>query len=275
MNRRDAIHWLFACVVALACATTSSRVQAESSPTMAKTATKNPDQLWQWVSGQCATAARQNIYPPSPCIEVSAPQGPASGYAVFKDRSGRYQYLVLPLARITGIESEALLAPGAPNYFADAWEARRYVEAALHTSVPRDVLSMVVNSPFGRTQNQLHIHVDCVRADVHDTLRRLLPTITSQWQPLSEPLPAHGHRYAAMWVPGDSLTINPFQSLAASLPSGDRMAWHSLIVVGAQSSTGEPGFILLSGKVDPLAGDRGNGDNLQDLACDLVTQRAH
>jgi CDP-diacylglycerol pyrophosphatase len=275
MNRRDALRWLFGSVVALACVTTPSMVQGMSSSPMAKTPTANPDILWQWVNGQCAPAARRNIYPPSPCIEVSAPQGSASGYAVFKDRDGRYQYLVMPLARVTGIESEALLARGAPNYFADAWDARRYVEAALHTSVPRDMLSLVVNSPYGRSQNQLHIHIDCVRADVHDTLRRLLPTITPHWQPLREPLPPHGHRYAAMWVPGDSLTINPFQSLAASLTPDDRMTFHSLIVVGAQSSTGEPGFILLSGKVDPMTGDRGNGDDLQDLACDLVTRHAH
>ena len=275
MNQRTALRWFFRSVVMLAYATTPSIVQGASSSTMTKTSTTNPDKLWQWVNEQCAPAARRNIYPPSPCIEVSAPQRPASGYAVFKDRDGRYQYLVLPLARITGIESEALLVQGAPNYFADAWEARRYVEAALHASVPRDVLSLVVNSPHGRSQNQLHIHIDCIRADVHDDLQRLLPTITTHWQPLSEPLPPHGHRYAAMWVPGDSLTINPFQSLAASLPPGDRMAWHSLIVVGAQSSTGEPGFILLSGKVDPSTGDRGNADDLQDLACDLVTHRTH
>lgn len=274
MIRRAAVRRLFSSIIMLACATTLLIAQGVLSSAIAKAADTNPDRLWQWVNGQCAQAARRNIYPPSPCIEVSAPQGPASAYAVFKDRDGRYQYLLLPLARITGIESKTLLVRGAPNYFADAWEARRYVEAALHASVPRDMLSLVVNSPHGRSQNQLHIHIDCVRADVRDALQRLLPTIKPDWQPLSEPLPPHGHRYAAMWVAGESLTINPFQSLAASLAHDDRMALHSLIVVGAQSRAGEPGFILLSGKVDPGTGDRGNGEELQDHACGLVTHRA-
>jgi CDP-diacylglycerol pyrophosphatase len=232
---------------------------------------KDRNILWNMVRSLCATAAARGAYPPSPCIEVSAPQGAISGYAVFKDRNGAYQYLVLPLARITGIESPALMAADAPNYFADAWTARFYVEAALHAAQPRDVLSLVVNSAYGRSQDQLHIHIDCIRLDVHDALQRQLPTIGRQWRPLDEPMPPHGHRYKAMWVDGETLTVNPFKSLAAALPVGDRMALHSLVVVGAHSSTGAPGFILLSGRADATQGDRGNGDELQDFTCAMAS----
>lgn len=270
MTWRIHAYRLVGSIVMLACAITPTLMQTAAASATASTSVKNADKLWQFVHTQCAPAALQHIYPPSPCIEVSAPPGSANAYAVFKDRDGPYQYLVLPLARITGIESEALLAPNAPNYLADAWESRRYVEAALHMSVPRDVLSLVVNSPSGRSQNQLHVHVDCVRSDVHDTLQRLLPTIGTYWKPLGEPLPPYQHRFMAIWIPGDALTINPFQSLASALPPGDRMAQHSLFVAGAWSRTGEPGFILLSGKVDPVSGDRGNADDLQDQACNLA-----
>jgi CDP-diacylglycerol pyrophosphatase len=115
------------------------------------------------IHSECAAVAARNLYPPTPCAEVNTDHGTADGYVVFKDRSGRYQYLVLPLARISGIESSALQASSAPNYFADAWTARLYVEAALHAPQSRDVLSMVVNSASGRSQDQLHIHVDCNR----------------------------------------------------------------------------------------------------------------
>ena len=226
------------------------------------------DVLWHFIHDQCAPAASSDVYPPSPCIEVDA-----SGiYAVFKDRNGRFQYLVLPLARISGIEDPQLQAPSAPNYLAYAWRARLYVEAALHQIRPRDELSLVVNSARGRSQDQLHIHVDCVRTDVHDTLQRLLPQIGKTWQPLSESLPPHQHRYQAMWVSGEALTVNPFKLLAASLQRGDQMALHSLVVVGARSPAGEPGFILLSGRVDPAVGDRGSGDELQDRDCAIATR---
>lgn len=274
MNRRASFHWLVGAIVMLAWATAPVRASGAPPAAVAHALPKNPDRLWQWVHEQCEPAARRMIYPPAPCIEVSGALQETTGYAVFKDRDGAYQYLVLPLARITGIESETLLAPNTPNYLADAWEARRYIEAALHASVPRDELSLVVNSAYGRSQNQLHIHIDCIRADVHDALQRLAPTITQRWTTLSEPLPPHGHRYSARWVPGDSLAINPFQSLAASLPRGDRMALHSLVIVGARSPDGQPGFIMLSGKVDPTTGDRGNADDLQDQACAMVTRHA-
>jgi CDP-diacylglycerol pyrophosphatase len=232
---------------------------------------ESPDKLWRLIHDRCMPAAVRSVLPPAPCTEVDASHGKAGGYVVFKDRAGLYQYLILPLARITGIESPKLLAPDSPNYFADAWTARLYVEAALHAPQPRDVLSLVVNSAFGRTQNQLHIHVDCIRPDVHAALRRLLPTIRTTWHPLETPLPPNGHLYQAMWIGGRSLHVNPFKLLASALPEGDSMARHSLILVGAYSPDDKPGFILLSGHVDPARHDRGNADALQDLGCALAT----
>lgn len=221
------------------------------------------NRLWMLVHDGCAPAAARGIYPPSPCAEVDA----SHGYAVFKDRVGRYQYLLLPLARIRGIESPALLAPDAPNYFADAWVARLYVETALHAAQPRDVLSLAVNSAHGRSQDQLHIHIDCIRADVHAALQRLLPTITGHWHPLSRPLPPYQHVYQAMWVDGEALSINPFKALASTLPAGESMASHSLAVVGADSPEGKPGFILLSGHAGPLHEGGGSAEELQDIDC--------
>jgi len=224
------------------------------------------DALWRKIHDACAAAAARGTYPPAPCAEVDA----NGTHAVLKDRVGRYQYLVLPLARVTGIESPALLAPGAPDYFAAAWTARLYLEAALHRRLPRDEVILAVNSAYGRSQDQLHIHVDCIRPDVHDALHRLLPTLAGPWRRLEEPLPPHGHAYWARWVAGGTLPVDPFKSLAAALPAGDRMAQHSLAVVGARAADGRPGFILLSGRADPSGGDRGSSDELQDHTCAIA-----
>ncbi|HTY48255.1 MAG TPA: CDP-diacylglycerol diphosphatase [Steroidobacteraceae bacterium] len=228
------------------------------------------DRLWRKIHDDCVPAAARGRYPPLPCTEVDATQGAANGYAVLKDLNGRFQYLLLPLARVSGIESPALLAPDAPNYFADAWNARLYVDAALHRLLPRDAVVLIVNSPHGRTQDELHIHVGCIRREVRAALQRLRPTIGERWQPLAQPLPPHGGQYWARWAAGESLSVDPFKSLAAALPAGDQMALHSLAVTGARSADGRPGFILLSTRVDPKRGDRGNSDGLQDLACDIA-----
>ena len=226
--------------------------------------------LWRLIHTACEPAAAKGVYPPAPCIEVSTSDAGVGRYAVFKDRVGRSQYLVLPLTRITGIESGALQQPDAPNYLADAWTARLYVDAALHQTLPRDAVSLAVNSQHDRTQDQLHIHIDCIRPDVHDALQRLLPGMTDKWMPLTEPLPPKGGRYLARWTAGTTLSINAFRSLASSLHRGDHMKYHNLVVVGAQRASGEPGFILLSSRYQPGGDYRGAAEALQDRACTIA-----
>lgn len=230
---------------------------------------KDRNALWKQIHNVCTTKAENHVFPPSPCIEVET--GP-DGYAVFKDRHGHYQYLLLPLARISGIESPALLQPDAPNYFADAWTARIYVEAALHETQPRDVISLAVNSPQSRSQDQLHIHIDCIRSDVRNVVRQLLPVITNHWHWLPEGLPPNDHLYEARWQSGIALTINPFKDLAKTLAHGDALANHSIAVLAATSPLGEPGFVLLSGRVDRSKEDRASAEELQDVGCAIARQ---
>ncbi|GLQ52378.1 CDP-diacylglycerol diphosphatase [Dyella flava] len=260
-NRMHAARaWLSLCACAVLGWTASGAHAADAHA-------KDRDALWKQVHDMCAVKAGQGVYPPAPCIDVQPGQ---NGYAIFKDRDGRYQYLLLPLARITGIESPLLLTPDAANYLARAWSARLYVEAALDAEQSRDVIGLVVNSPMGRSQDQLHIHIDCLRADVRDTIKRLLPAITEHWNWLPEALPPNQHRYLARWVSGADLKINPFKDLAHALPPGDSMAMHSLVVIGAYSPSGKPGFVLLSGRVDVANLDRGNADDLQDMGCAIA-----
>ncbi|MDN5873755.1 MAG: CDP-diacylglycerol diphosphatase [Sinobacteraceae bacterium] len=265
----DAFRWpSVCCVLVLALALTACTHAV--TPTHSELRPhSNPNLLWHLVHDGCVPAARLGRYPPKPCTEVSAPPGHSDrGYAVLKDIRGRYQYLVLPIARITGIESQALLQPDAPNYLADAWSARLYVEAALHKDLPRYMLSLAVNSKYGRSQNQLHIHVDCIRVDVHKTLRRLLPGISVQWKTLPEPL--QGHVYLARWVAGATLSIKPFRSLAVALPDGAGMAEYGFAVVGALSTAGDPGFILLATRADIGTGNYASSEELQDHSCAIV-----
>lgn len=244
----------------------SNAAVAQAAPAAQKFEDRNV--LWDVVHQRCAPKAEQKIFPPAPCADVQLGPG---GYAIFKDRNGPYQYLLLPLARITGIESPVLLAAGATNYLAEAWKARLYVEAALHAAQPRDVLSLAINSSQGRSQDQLHIHIDCVRGDVRDAIRRWLPHITQDWRPLPAGLPPTGHRYLARWVSGEYLRDNPFKDLAAALPSGEALAAHSMAVLGAYAPSGQPGFVLLSGRVDTATDDHGHAEELQDTTCAIAT----
>src|SRR6516165_7490494 len=158
------------------------------------TSGENPDALWMLVSTECVPNEVQHS-DPKPCASVDL----KDGYVILKDRRGLTQYLLIPTIRVTGIESAYLLTPGVPNYFAHAWRERGYVERAAPRALPQSAISLAINSAKARSQNQLHIHIDCIRTDVREVLRRELAVISSNWAPLSEPLVA-GHHYRAMRV---------------------------------------------------------------------------
>lgn len=225
----------------------------------------DPDALWRIVSTQCLVAAGQR--PAADCAAVWT--DPARRAVVLKDHHGDFQYLLIPADKVSGIESPAVLQPQSPNYFASAWQARSFVAAALARPLPRPYVSLALNSPHGRSQEQLHIHVDCVRPDVRAQLDRLQAGIGQDWQALPEPL--HGNRYLARDLAGEALAQDPLRLLAAALPAGDGLGDYSLVVVGRTDADGAPGFTLLATRYDPAHGNWASGEELQDHACGLVT----
>jgi CDP-diacylglycerol pyrophosphatase len=176
---------------------------------------------------------------------------------------GATQFLLLPDARTTGIESAELLRAGAPNYFADAWDSRSWVERFAARQLTRDWISLAINSEQARTQNQLHIHMDCVRADVRQALSDHAGDIGEKWAAF--PVPLAGHYYSAMRIFGANLEpTNPLTLLADGLPGARAaMGLQTLVVVGTVIDE-RPGFVLLADHVDATTGDRAGGEELQD-----------
>lgn len=223
----------------------------------------DPSALWHIVHDRCVPHEEQ-AHDPAPCTAVDL----AGGYIVLKDIVGDTQFLLIPTARVGGIEDSAILAPGAPNYWADAWQARADTENRAGHPLPRDAISLAINSIHGRSQDQLHIHIDCIRPDVRAALQANLAAIGPHWAEFPEPLA--GHRYRAMRLSQAELgTTNPFQILNADVPQPE-MGLHTLVLVGADFPATGPGFILLDDKADLAAGDRGSGETLQDHACALA-----
>ena len=226
------------------------------------TAAADPNALWDIVNGQCVPDQLRDSEP-APCAFVDVAGGESRGYAVLKDLVGPTQFLLIPTERVAGIESPEILAPDAPNYFADAWRARSYVEQRAGRGLPRDWLSLAINSSAARSQNQLHIHIDCVRADVRQTLTAHARDIGPSWASL--PVPLAGQSYRAMAVPGGELAaVNPFRLLADGLGGGDWMGAQTLVAVGSTDADGRPGFVLLAGRADAASPGSGHGEDLQD-----------
>ena len=223
----------------------------------------DPNALWRIVHDQCVPHQERFKWP-LPCLEVNE----AAGAALLKDLRGRAQLLLIPTARVTGIEDPAVLDPGSPNYFQLAWDAAGAIRALVNSDLPREAFSLAINSRFGRTQEQLHIHIDCLRPDVRDALREHAAALTQAWTPF--PVPLAGRAYLARRIARLDRPASPFQLVAAELPEARRdMGFMTIVVAGA--TWGEmPGFVLLARRADPSTGNRGNGEALQDHACSLA-----
>ena len=222
--------------------------------------------LWRIISTQCLPGQRER-HDPSPCAKASIEGGEAHGFVLLKDRDGVAQYLLMPSAKITGIEDPAVLAPDAANYFDKAWDERQVVPDRLGRPLDRTQLSVAVNSIYGRSQDQLHLHIDCVDKDVAAALNHLAIPHDAAWA--ANRVTLEGHAYRVRWLAADRLAAtNPFQLLAQSFPSARReMAAWTIALVGAVGPGGEPGFYLLADRVDPAIGDRASAEELQDHAC--------
>jgi CDP-diacylglycerol pyrophosphatase len=219
----------------------------------------DPSALWNIVAGQCVPNQVTHD-DPAPCAQVDL----AAGSAVLKDLVGATQFLLVPTERSSGIDDPAILAPTAPNYFAAAWRAKSFVDERAGVQLPRQWMSLAINSAYARSQDQLHVHVDCVRPDVHDALAEHAAAIGPHWAPF--PVPLAGHEYDAMSVSGADLdAANPFVLLANGVTGArDDMAARTLVVVGSVGADGRPGFVMLTDHADLATGDHAEGEQLQD-----------
>ena len=221
----------------------------------------NPDALWQIVHDHCVPDQQANGAP-APCTLVDL----AHGYVVLKDREGATQFLLIPTAKVTGMEDPAILAPIAPNYFAAAWQSHDLVSQRVQQMLPDDEVGLAINSAYGRSQNQLHIHIDCLRTDVVTALRAHGAAVGTAWAPF--PVPLAGHPYLARRVQGADLSdANPFTLLADGVPGARADMGHWTIVAAPTTLAGAPGFLLLADQLNPTTMDRASGEELQDHAC--------
>ncbi len=224
------------------------------------------DALWRIVGEQCVPDM-QAKGAPAPCAEVKLPQG----VAVLKDRNGALQYLLIPTERVSGIESPRLLQNDAPAYWREAWQARRFMDAKRGEPLPRQAVSLAINSQYGRSQNQLHIHISCVDRKVRQQVDDLDDSLNTGSRQL--PVELEGHAYWARRVDADANgdpAADPFRLLADGLPEARKeMGRYGLALLPGDFSDG-PGFVLLATRADALAINPASAEELQDHDCRIL-----
>jgi CDP-diacylglycerol pyrophosphatase len=204
----------------------------------------NSNALWIVVDTGCNQG-----WAPIPSLQCFRERGDA----VLKDLCGETHYLLIPTARRAGVESPEVLRDDEPDYFGDAWAARDHViSASGRREVASDELGLAINSRWGRTQGQLHIHIDFVRPETRSAIR--------QWQrdgASRATIELFGHRYRI--VHADSLRHpSPFQQAASTADPQLQREMNTIAVVG----DGTSGFYLLFGRADATRLDRGHAEEI-------------
>nr|WP_208787130.1 CDP-diacylglycerol diphosphatase [Yersinia canariae] len=223
----------------------------------------NADALWKIVSQQCVPHMEAE-HNPQPCVAVDK----QAGFVVYKDMHGPLQYLLMPTAKISGIESPPLLDSSAPNYFFDAWQARHFMADKYGAPIDDADISLAINSKYGRSQDQLHIHISCLNPQVKAALKAQAANFRQQWQPLPGGL--LGHDYLVRRATAEELQQSgAFRLLADEIPEAkNEMGRYGLAMTALPDGT----FLLLASKASLAKLHRASVEELQDHSCKLLPQ---
>ena len=182
---------------------------------------------------------------PFPCLEVDLSSGEDRGYIVL--RPPRLNDLILtPTRKIVGIEDPLLQSAEAPNYFNAAWRARSFLNGADGRAREHDEIALVANSAAVRTQDQLHIHVGCLKTPARRMLAAAAPKVPiGKWVQIGAVVP-----HTVFWgmrIRGADLSdIEPFR-LAAEALAGEVIPPRNLMIAAAGVRVeGDDQFLILA-----------------------------
>lgn len=155
----------------------------------------------------------------------------ADEFIILKDNSRVKpdSYMIIPTAKIIGIEDKQIFAPPFADFWAYGWQqAKTYIKR------PAADTALAINSATGRTQSQLHVHISCVRRDVAQTLAANEAKIgPDPATALRLTLGPGNHSYRVIKVSGLNAADSPYNLVAAMPGAQADMAAQSIAVVGS------------------------------------------
>ena len=213
----------------------------------------SPNALWSLA--QCCSRCLQS----NPgCREYDA----TDEYIILKDNSKTKpdSYMIIPTKKVTGIEDPQVFELP----FLDFWEYGWQVSQK-YPGEPPARIGMAINSEHGRTENQMHIHISCLRPDVRKVLTakdRKIGNDPEKSRKLK--LPPQNHSYRAVKVTGLAGKSSPFEVIQAFPGAKGTMAAQS-IALAATPKDGE--FYVLDTQYHGKG--TGSAEELLDQTCKM------
>jgi CDP-diacylglycerol pyrophosphatase len=207
---------------------------------------------------------------PFPCLHVELGNGSEPGFAVVPT-PGAASVLMVPIRKLSGIESPELLSSDHPNWWEVAWAARDFLIERTQGRVSRNDIALAVNSREARSQDQLHIHVACVNSNRFKEIRPFERSITSTWSTF--PIRLASENWLAMRVEEEDLESNPFV-LLAKLDAASRglMGEWGIAVIAWEFADGSEGFLIFATRRNEALAEQGSGVALLDPGCSIATE---
>lgn len=221
----------------------------------------NPARDVLWVALQGCVLAKKATGRSFPCLSVDLGDGERPGTAVLRAPGQPTHTVVMPTDSVSGIEAPVLQGTRGAAYWRAALAARHAVSDALQGRLPIAAVGLEVNSVGGRSQDQLHIHLDCMRRSVMAALKVHGPAIGETWAPF--PVPFGETHYLALRVPADMAErFNPFAALAQVPGWQGKLHDASFAAVAADPENPQAGMIVLAYRMPDAS-----AEDLMDHGC--------
>jgi CDP-diacylglycerol pyrophosphatase len=230
-------------------------------------AAADPSRDVLWAALKTCVLAKRIADRTFPCLSVDLGDKDRPGSAVLRAPGEPTHIVVMPTDTTPGLEAPVLRGPRGAAYWRAALAARPFVSDALKGRLPLEAVGLAVNSARGRSQDQLHIHLDCLKPSVLAAVKAHGRQIRGTWTRF--PVPLAGDRFHAMRVPeAEAARFNPFAALR-TLP-GPRPDLHrtSFAAVATPPGDPEPGFLLLAYRA-PSA----SAEDVMDHSCAVASGR--
>ncbi|WP_454766861.1 CDP-diacylglycerol diphosphatase [Cupriavidus campinensis] len=214
--------------------------------------------LWRSVQTRCLTDG-------APVHADCAVVDRGQGLVLYKDAVGASHYLVIPDHPVSGVEDPKVWAGSRPNGWAFGWRERGIVSAAIGKPVPDTLIGLAVNAKAARSQDQLHIHLDCIGEAAHRFL--VESDIDGQWRPFR----LSGKSVRARFIAADRpvLAFDPFDEVHHDVGAAGDIADRGVFVAYVSGPRDKSGFVIIDEPVDVAAGSNGHASDFLDRGCRL------
>ncbi len=195
-----------------------------------------------------------------PCLAVDLSGGEERGHVLLRPPWSN-DLILSPTRPIVGIEDPVLQLPDAPNYFAEAWRARAMIATANGAPPARDQIALFVNSRLVRDQDQLHIHIGCLKPKPRRNLIAAAPGLTpGVWNEI-DPIIPHQPVLAMRIRSADLAGVSPFRLVHEALDGVARSPADEVIMAVGARVDGHDEFLIVASYAGlphswwPLGGD--------------------